>query len=327
MFKKIVLVVLTVIALGIVWLGYFVRSQNVDPDAMDYRGRVEFIWPGTPPFQPTAAQQAKIAAQKSWLIRFLQRLTDIHGDRPYLVAFPVPGDTTSPAIVVLPGGAYLLRAEKSEGVDIAHWLNSIGISAFVLHYRLDRHPAPLSDVQRAIQYVRANSKRLQIDPERVGLMGFSAGGHLAATAGIHYLSAKDESSDPVERLSSKPTVMVLAYPVISFGELGHSTSRDMLIGPDPSPALIELLSAEKNVTAETPPTFIWAAKTDGIVDYRNSQMFADALKEHAVKHEFHLFPEGQHGSGLAKTEKYAYEWPALCEKWLAHVGFINRNSK
>jgi acetyl esterase/lipase len=323
MFKKLFPMLLCAVLLAVVWLSFFIHSLSIDPDSGDLQGHIEFIWSGTPPYQPTEAEKARIDGQKHWIIRVLQKLTDTHGDRPYLAEFPAFGDKSHPAIIVLPGGAYLLRSEGTEGVDIARWLNSIGISAFVLHYRLDRHPAPLSDAQRAIQYLQANSKRLRIDPARIGVMGFSAGGHLAATAATQFLAADEASPDPVERFSSRPALVVLAYPVISFGEVGHATSRDMLIGPDPSPALVKLLSAENNVTADTPPTFIWAAKTDSIVDYRNSQLFADALAQHGVEHEYHLFPQGQHGSGLAKSEKYSREWPTLCEKWLERIGFID----
>jgi acetyl esterase/lipase len=322
--KVILLVVLFVIVVAAGGLGYFVHSLSVDRDALDYRNRVEFIWSGPPPFEPSDQERATIATQKHWIVRLLQKFTNTPGEKPYLVTFLAPGASTHPAMIVMPGGSYILRSEKAEGIDVAHWLNSIGISAFVLNYRLERHPAPLSDAQRSIQFVRANSLRLQIDPQRIGVLGFSAGGHLAATAGTNYLAANPQSPDPIERVSSKPTVIVLAYPVISFGELAHAPSRDMLIGPNPPPALVKLLSAENNVTAETPPTFLWAAKTDGTVDYRNSQMFADALTLHGVRHEYHLFPEGRHGSGLSDKEKYAYEWPALCKSWLEQTGFLDR---
>jgi acetyl esterase/lipase len=322
MYKKILMVVFLLVVLGLIWLRHFGRSLSADHDAADYRSRMEFIWPGTPPFQPSAEQKIKISADKNWIIRFLQLFTDTPGDKPYLVAFPLL-DGVHPAMIIMPGGAYLLRSEQNEGIDIAHWLNSIGISAFVLNYRLERDPAPLSDAQRAIQYVRANAERFKVDPKRLGVMGFSAGGHLAATASNNILAATPDSPDPILHVSSRPTVMVLGYPVISFGQLGHVTSRDMLIGTNPPVALIKHLSAEKNVTADTPPTFIWAAKTDKQVDYRNSQMLADALARHSIPYELHLFPEGQHGSGLAKNEQYAAEWPSLCKSWMQKIGFLD----
>lgn len=322
MLKKILLGVLVIVLAGVGGPVYIAKNMSVDHDAAEYRARLEYIWADVIPYQPTPAEKTEVEASKGVLIRLAQWLLHTPADKPALVAYPLLKESASPAVIIAPGGAYMGRAEKHEGEAIAQWLNSIGVSAFVLNYRLDRHPAPLSDAQRAIQYVRANAARFHIDPTRVGIMGFSAGGHLAATAGTHFLPGDSQAVDPVAQFSSRPDFMVLGYPVISFGEFAHTISRDMLVGPHPAPDLIENLSNEKQVTAETPPTFIWTAKTDAMVDYRNSQVFADALTQHGVPVEFHLFPEGSHGSGLAQKEKYANAWPDLCRQWLVKMGFI-----
>lgn len=327
MLKKVLLgMLLGILAIVVVAIGgivYFTKDQiPPDHDSPDYRARVEFIWSGAIPYQPTAAEKAEIEAGRNFLERHIQRSMALPDNKPYLVAYALT-QPLSPAVIIAPGGGYAARSEMKEGIAVAQWLNSIGVSAFVLNYRLDRHPAPLSDAQRAIQYVRANAERFHIDPERVGIMGFSAGGHLASTAGTHFLPGDPQAVDLVARFSSRPDFMILSYPVITFlGELAHTGSRDKLIGPNPAPGLIENLSNEKQVTAETPPTFIWTAKTDGIVDYRNSQMFADALAKQGIPFELHLFPDGSHGSGLAQNEEDAKAWPELCRQWMQKMGFI-----
>ncbi len=324
MLNGLLLVIALIAGVAAACYAYFIYRFVVNHNTADYRGRIEFIWSGTIPHQPTPAEKARVQAEKILLLRLLPRLfnTALPDNKPYILVYPA-APNFGPAVIIAPGGAYVGRAEKHEGIAMAQWLNSIGVTAFVLNYRLDQHPAPLSDAQRAIQYVRANATRFHIDPARIGLMGFSAGGHLAATAGTHLLPGNPQADDPVARFSSRPDFMILGYPVINFGELAHTPSRDMLIGPHPTPELIENLSNEMQVTAATPPTFIWAPKTDSMVDYRNSQVFADALAKHGVPFALHLFPAGAHGSGLAQDEEYAKAWPELCRKWMEDMGVLS----
>jgi acetyl esterase/lipase len=300
------------------------KVLRVDRDSSDYRRRIEFIWSSDIPNQPTVDQRLQIEADKKLVIRCVQHIFNSRLPRngPYLLAYPVAAHV-SPAVIIAPGGGYIIRAERHEGIIVAQWLNSIGVSAFVLNYRLDRHPAPLSDAQRAVQYVRAHASRLRIDPARVGIMGFSAGGHLAAMAGTMSVPGDPQAVDAVSRVSSRPDFMVLAYPVISFGELAHAPSKEMLAGPRPAVELLEKLSVERQVTAATPATFIWAARTDGMVDYRNAQVFADALARCSVPFELHLFSKGRHGTGLSLREESTKAWPMLCKKWLEKRGIIN----
>lgn len=321
MFKISGFCLLTLIVLVVGYATYMLNGMLPDHDSPDYQRRIEYIWSGDIPYQPTEADKADIKRNTNFIVKFIQQFFELPDNKPYLVVY-TSSTPNSPAVVVAPGGSYILRAEAHEGIDVAKWLNSIGVTAFVLNYRLDRHPAPLSDAQRAIQYVRANALRFNIDPQRLGIMGFSAGGHLASTAATHFLNGDSGAVDPISRLSSRPDFMMLGYPVISFGEIGHLGSRDMLIGPHPTAELINNLSNEKQVTVETPPTFIWTAKTDGLVDYRNAVVFADALKEKGVPAELHVFPEGSHGTGLAAEEKYAKAWPELAEKWLRKMGVV-----
>ena len=309
-----------VLVASVAGLAIFINAQMPDQDSEDYRRRVEFLWSGAMPHVPSAAESVRVESSKHPLVRLAQRYFALPDNKPYLVAYPLE-QSLAPAVIIAPGGAYVGRAEGHEGVEVARWLNSIGVAAFVLNYRLDRHPAPLSDAQRAIQFVRANAARFRIDPARVGILGFSAGGHLAATAGTHVLPGDPQADDPVARFSSRPDFMVLGYPVISFGRWGHAMSREMLLGPNPAPELIDELSIERQVSADTPPTFIWAPKTDGAVDYRNAEVFAEALAAHGVPVEFHLFPEGAHGSGLAQDEEHATVWPRRCQQWMEDMGF------
>ncbi|QAY68218.1 alpha/beta hydrolase [Paenibacillus protaetiae] len=238
---------------------------------------------------------------------------------PYLL----PSHKPLAAVIVLPGGGYARRAEH-EGKPIAEWLNRTGIHSFVLDYRVapNRHPLPLADAQRAIRYVRCHAEQYGVDPERVGIVGFSAGGHLASTAGTHFDLGDAASGDPVERYSSRPDLMVLGYPVISFGEFRHNGSKANLIGEDAPDELVQLLSNDKQVTPQTPPAFLWHTEDDGAVPVENSLLFAAALRRNGVPHEVHVFESGRHGLGLAEGEPETYMWPLLCANWLRRRGFI-----
>ncbi|MBE1442629.1 alpha/beta hydrolase [Paenibacillus sp. OAS669] len=245
-------------------------------------------------------------------------------DKPVLVPYLVEGDDTSSAMVVCPGGGYSGRSRK-EGAPIAEWLNTLGISALVVHYRVSPylHPHPLSDAQRAIQLIRSNATKWNIDPERVGILGFSAGGHVAASAGTLFHDGDPDAVDPIARQSCKPNLMVLCYPVITFtAPFAHSSSRDHLLGSEPDPALVEKLSLENAVTSFTPPAFIWHTGEDEKVPMENALMFAAALRRKKVPFELHVYESGRHGLCLAADHPEASSWTALCENWLRKQGFI-----
>jgi acetyl esterase/lipase len=249
-------------------------------------------------------------------------LGEAEEDKPTLVPYLVDGGEPRAAVVVCPGGGYARRADH-EGEPIALWLNTLGISAFVVHYRVApyRHPNPLMDAQRAIRTVRHRAAEWNINPQRVGILGFSAGGHLASTAGTHYDFGNTESADPIERESSKPDLLVLCYPVITFGEHAHAGSRLNLLGEMEPAELVELLSNEKRVNADTPPTFLWHTADDASVPVENAYLFAAALSRHQVPVELHVYESGRHGLGLAKEHPEAYTWSELCGNWLKKRGF------
>jgi acetyl esterase/lipase len=263
--------------------------------------------------------------------------TDPDKDIPSIsVWLPRPELGTGSAVVVCPGGGYGMLAVDHEGKQVAEWLSGLGIAAFILKYRLGpryHHPAMLDDAGRAIRTVRFNAEKWKVDPKRVAIMGFSAGGHLASTAGTHFSAGKADAADPVERLSSRPDRMILVYPVIALATpFGHSGSLKNLLGENPSQALIESLSNERQVTKETPPTFLAHTNADSGVPAENSLLFAMALRKAGVPVELHLFERGRHGLGLGKGEpkfnvppEPSFQiWPKLCETWLKNQGFLDR---
>lgn len=237
-----------------------------------------------------------------------------------------PGKAVGTAVVVCPGGGYGALAMDHEGKQIAEYLNGLGISAFVLKYRLGpryRHPAPLQDAQRAIRTVRSRAKEFNVDPARIGIWGFSAGGHLASTAATHFDSGKPESSDPVERVSSRPDFAILAYPVISFTtEYVHKGSRRNLLGETPDSSLAELLSNEKQVTKDTPPTFLFHTNEDSGVPPENSVLFYLALRKAGVPAEMHIYEKGRHGVGLAPKDPILSSWSGRLTDWFKTRGLL-----
>ncbi len=246
-------------------------------------------------------------------------------DDPRLTPFPADSrDTPEPssAVIVCPGGGYGRRAEH-EGAPVALWLNGLGIDAFVLDYRVapHRHPAPLNDAQRAIRLVRHHANKWNIRADRVGFLGFSAGGHLAATAGTMFDDGDPRATDSVDRERSRPDLLVLCYPVISFGFFTHAGSMRNLLGEDPSEDLRRRLSAETNVTPLTPPTFLWHTANDSGVVVEHSLAFATALHRNGVPFALHVFPEGAHGLGLAPEDPEVSSWTNHCADFLARHGF------
>ena len=246
-------------------------------------------------------------------------------DIPTLTPFPAAKElATRAAVIVCPGGGYARLSDVKEGSDVARWLNSLGISSFVLKYRLGtryHQPNQLLDAARALRYVRANAKRWDIDQDKIGIIGFSAGGHLASTLGTNFDSGKPDSADPVERVSSRPDLMMLIYPVITMGEFAHAGSKKNLLDENPSEELVKKYSNELQVTTNTPPSFLVHTMTDATVPVENSIMFVQALRKAKVPVEFHLYEKGPHGFGLAPTDPVLASWTARCADWLALHGF------
>ena len=252
-------------------------------------------------------------------------------DKPTLASYLVPaGRGTGTAVIVCPGGGYQGLSMDKEGDQIARWLNSLGVTAFVLKYRLGpkyHHPVELGDAQRAIRTVRSKATEYRLMPDRIGIMGFSAGGHLASTAGTHFDAGEPGAADPIDRLSSRPDFLVLCYPVISFGTFAHQGSKRNLLGENPDPKLVENLSNELQVTAQTPPTFLFHTTADATVPVENSVMFYSALRKAGVPAELHIYERGPHGVGLAQTDEALSSWPARLADWLRIHGLLNSAAK
>jgi len=244
-------------------------------------------------------------------------------DVPTLTVY-IPANSNGAAIVVCPGGSYT-HFGASEGVPVCRWLNSLGITAGLLKYRLGSHgyryPAEFLDAQRALRMMRAGAAQWSIDPKHVGIIGFSAGGHLASTLATHFDAGDPAAGDPIERVSSRPDVALLIYPVITMGDLTHKLSRTSLLGNNPDPKLIDLLSNEKHVTPKTPPCFLVASADDATVPVDNSLMFATACWENKVPFEIHIFAHGRHGFGLGGTDPALSTWPGDAAIFLKRYGF------
>ncbi len=234
-------------------------------------------------------------------------------DKPALTAYLAPKPNGA-SVLVCPGGGYGALAMDHEGKQIAEWYNSFGVSAFILKYRLGpryRHPAPLDDARRAMRLIRERAVKLGLDPARVGVMGFSAGGHLASTLSTHYQQGE------------RPDFAVLCYPVISFTtRYTHSGSMRNLLGSPPDPALVWDLSNELKVTAETPPTFLFHTNADTGVPPENSILYYMALRRVGVPVEMHIYAEGRHGVGLAQKDPVLSSWPDRLKDWLRVRGFV-----
>lgn len=249
-------------------------------------------------------------------------------DQPSLTPYlPDAEKATGAAIVVCPGGGYGALAPH-EGADYALFLREQGVAAFVLKYRLGshgyRHPRMLQDAQRAIRTVRARAAEYKIDPKRVGIMGSSAGGHLASTAVTHFDAGQADATDPIERQSSRPDLGILCYPVISLGAHTHAGSKKNLLGDNPDAALVELLSNEKQVTKDTPPCFIWHTWEDKGVKVENALEFAAALQRADVPFDLHVYQQGRHGIGLADKPPFtnAHPWSKDLVFWLKAQKFV-----
>jgi len=263
------------------------------------------LWSGRPP-GALGAEEADIPAITVFLPRTMTPIT--------------------PAIIVCPGGSYTRLAANHEGRQVANYLNSLGIAAFVLRYRLGpryHHPIELGDAQRAIRLLRSHAAEWQLDPARIGIMGFSAGGHLAMSASTIFDAGAAGAADAVDRAGSRPDFAILGYPVISMVEpWTHPLSRTNLLGENPDPGLARKLSGEQAVTKETPPTFIFQTSADTTVPAENSVHYYLALRKAGVPAEMHVFEKGPHGVGLANNDPALSEWSKLLANWLRAHGVV-----
>jgi acetyl esterase/lipase len=246
-------------------------------------------------------------------------------DTPMLTSYLPGGGGNGAAFVVCPGGGYGGLADH-EGKPVAQWLAKLGVKSFVLRYRLGpkyHYPYITGDVVRAIRVVRAHASEWGIDPNRIGICGFSAGGHIAASAATLFDDGSPAATDPIDQVSSRPDAAILAYPVITMKHpFTHNGSRMNLLGSNPSEDLVNKLSLETQVTRRTPPIFITSAEDDGVVPIENSLGFIEACRRNKVAVEAHIFRHGPHGFGLGGTDPVLSQWPGECERWLEALGFL-----
>ena len=247
-------------------------------------------------------------------------------DQPTLATYLPGNNPTRTAVIIAPGGSYTHLSMQKEGEDIALWLNARGVAGFVLKYRLGptyHHPVELGDAQRAIRTVRAKAAQLGIATDHIGMWGFSAGGHLAASAGTLFDQGPTANADAIDHESARPDFLVLAYPVITMEDpYVHKGSRTYLLGDSPDPGLVEQMSLEKRVTANTPPTFLYTTTDDQTVPVMNSVMFYSALVAAKVPAEMHIFGHGPHGTGLAPGFPDLKGWPDLLATWMRSRGYM-----
>ncbi|MEM9020574.1 MAG: alpha/beta hydrolase [Planctomycetota bacterium] len=290
-----------------------VDAQTVEPEVMA-------LYPtGVPGKAPADAQ----IVQESVGLR--GRISNIH-DPTITLYRPDRAKANGAAVVICPGGGYSVLANRHEGTDVAAWLNSHGVTAVLLKYRIKpyRHPVPMMDVQRAVQVTRALAEDWGIDPQRIGVLGFSAGGHLASTASTHLLEADPEALNPVLRVSSRPDFAVLVYPVIKMGGAGsHVGSARNLLGPDPDAELVQRLSSHLRVTEQTPPTLLIHSRDDRSVPITNSEVYLSALHANGVSGTLIEFGTGGHGYGLGRANGHETSaWPGMCIAWMKAQGFV-----
>jgi len=243
-------------------------------------------------------------------------------DKPHLLPFLVPSDKKRGLVIVAPGGGYTIRAPH-EADPVAEMVNAHGINAAVLHYRVKpyMHPCQMQDAQRAIRYVRHQATEWGIDPQHIAILGFSAGGHLAATVSNHYDAGNPTADDPIERQSCRPDASVLCYAVVSFQDFTHPGSCINLLGENASMAARAELSNELRVTSDTPPAFMWHTAEDTGVPPENVLRYATALAAHGVPYELHIYQDGRHGIGLGLEDPATATWGDLLGIWLKRHGF------
>ena len=278
------------------------------------------LWQGDPP------NYRETGEVTIWDTADIVRVRNVH--KPDIAVFlPLKKNATGEAVVICPGGGYGILAYDWEGSDIARWLNSRGIAAFVLKYRLPGsksnivpHKSPILDAQRAMRIVRSNAVVWNIDPGKIGIMGFSAGGHLASTLSTHYDAGDSSNPDPVEQVSCKPDFSVLVYPVISFTEdFQHSGSRINLLGKDADEELVKYYSNELQVNKDTPPAILIHSDDDKGVPVENSIAYYKALRANNVSSELHIYPYGGHGYSLAIGKGHLSTWPDRVIEWIHYI--------
>lgn len=253
-------------------------------------------------------------------------LGDAEKDKPkFLIWLPEKEKANGAAVVICPGGGYGGLAMDHEGKQIAEWLNSEGIAAFVCDYRHRNkgygHPAPLQDAQRAIRTVRSRCEEFNVDPAKIGILGFSAGGHLASSAATHFDDGQKDNADKIMQVSSRPDFAILCYPVIAFDQpYTHRGSQENLLGKNADPELVSSMSSEKAVTDKTPPTFLWHTTEDRGVPPENSVVFYLACVKHKVPAEIHVYEKGPHGIGLAKNFPATADWSNAAIRWMKARG-------
>lgn len=240
-------------------------------------------------------------------------------DRPTIDVYLPPANPTHTAVLVIPGGSYHEVVADREGAAPAQWLVERGVAAFVLHYRVApyRYPAPIADAERAMRLLRSRAAEFGFAPDHLGAWGFSAGGHATSILATLFDNGIPASPDPVEHASDRPDFVILAYPVISMKpEVGHANSRENLLGPQPDPALVALLSAEDHVTPMSPPAFVFTTNDDNVVRSQNSMLYVAACQRAGVPVEFHMFEHGHHGVDLAEHLPALHLWTVLLESWM-----------
>ncbi len=273
-----------------------------------------------------SALAAEPKAELLWPNGAPEALGDEAKDKPTLIIY-LPEKPNGAGMVICPGGGYGGLAMDHEGHQIGRWLNEHGIAGFICDYRHRGkgygHPAPLQDAQRAVRTVRTRAKEFGVEPSKIGILGFSAGGHLTSSALTHFDAGKPDAEDEIERASSRPDFGVLCYPVIAFDQpFTHKGSQTNLLGKDAAAELVASMSSEKQVTDQTPPCFLWHTAEDKGVPPENSIVFYSALIAHKVPAELHIFEKGRHGVGLGKDVPGTDAWPAACLAWLRGRGVI-----
>jgi acetyl esterase/lipase len=278
------------------------------------------LWEGDPPnYQETGEITV-------WDTSDIVRISNVQ--KPDIAIFlPSKKNATGEAVVICPGGGYRILAYDWEGSDIARWLNSKGVAAFVLKYRLPHsesnivpHKSPLMDAQRAMRLVRSKAEKWNVDPGKIGIMGFSAGGHLASTLSTHFDAGNPDSDDPVEQQSCRPDFSVLVYPVISFtGDFRHNGSREALIGKDADESLVINYSNELQVTVDSPPAILIHSGDDMAVPVKNSMVYYEALQANNIPAEMHIYPYGGHGYSLAVGMGHLDTWPDRVIQWIRYI--------
>jgi acetyl esterase/lipase len=284
------------------------------------------LWEGTVPnYKETDEKEAFFTDKGIYFINNIQK-PDI------TVYLPSKGLETGETVIICPGGGYWNLAYYWEGRDIARALNAKGIAAIVLKYRLPtsnnyivRHKSPLLDAQRAMRMVRYHAKEWNINPNKIGVMGFSAGGHLASTLSTHYDKGNPQAKDSIEQYSSRPNFSILVYPVVTMSKsYGHKGSTEALLGKNPSQELLNNFSNELQITKDTPPTFLVHSSDDNVVPVKNSLIYYEALQKNNIPAEMHIYPYGGHGYSLAIGKGHLASWIDRCTDW---IHYTNKSSK